>query len=337
MENQNIQTQNSQNQNNRNQNKKSNKGLFIFLCILVGGILLLVFVSVFNLGSAFSLPFVSTDTPVYEDYVAELYVEGGIYAAPTGAGSYDHEWMLDKIDTLIEDEQNKGIILYVNSPGGEVYVGDELYLKLLEYKEATDRPIYAYFSSQAASGAYYISCAADKIFANRNCITGSIGVKIGTFYDVTELMEEYGVDAFDIASGDHKNMGSYYETMDAEEIAIYQDIVNEFYEQFIGIVAEGRGMDIEKVRKLADGRIYSASQAKELGLIDEIGSFDDAMDAMLEDYDADWETVEMYPNYEYSIYDVLSLFISARSTPAESASNNARFFFLSDGVKPLYY
>ncbi len=317
--------------------RNSNKGFLIFLCIIAGVIFLAVMSSFINVGSYISIPFVGNDTQevIYEDYIAQLYIEGGIYSDPSGTG-YDHEWTMAKVDALMEDDNNKGLLLYIDSPGGEVYVGDELYLKLLQYKEETGRPVYAYFASTAASGAYYISCAADKIIANRNCVTGSIGVKIGTFYDLTELLEKYGVDAFDIASGSHKNMGSYFETMDDEEIGIYQDIVDESYEQFVDIIVAGRGLDRDAVYKLADGRIYTASQALKLGLVDEIAGYDEAVRIMLADLDADFDVIEMQPDYEYSIFDILYLLSSAQSNGKTGSAGTSTLLMQSDNLKLFF-
>ena len=335
-------------------NKKNNKilgmapGLFVFLCILAGLVLLAVFIGLLGFGGALN-PF-GSDVVVLDsigdDYVAIVHVEGGIYSdGSSGSGGYSHKWTLNEIDALMDDSHNAGILLYVDSPGGEVFAGDELYLKLMDYKETTNRPIYAYFGAHAASGAYYVSCAADKIIANRCCFTGSIGVKIGTFYDLTKLMENYGVDAFDIASGDHKNMGSYFETMDEEEIAIYQGLINEMYERFIEIIAESRNLDIEAVRELSDGRIYSASQALELGLVDEIAGYEDAVAIMSDECGSnkyDLEFIDVYPDYDYSWYDILWLLASSASSRSASGilpsteNDSVKLFFMSDRIAPMF-
>ena len=128
----------------------------------------------------------------------------------------------------------------------------------------------------AASGGYYISAPADRIVENRNCWTGSIGVTLGTMYDVSELLDKLGVSTVTITSGDNKAMGSSTEPMTKEQREIFQSLVDEAYDQFVGIVAEGRNMPDKKVRKLADGRIYIAKQALENGLIDDIKQYEDA-------------------------------------------------------------
>ncbi len=221
-------------------------------------------------------------------YVGTIYVEGAIgpgtsdyFGIPTG---YQHEWTLKQIDDLISDDNNKGLILYVNSPGGGVYESDELYLKVKEYQETTKRPVYAYFGSIAASGGYYVSASADKIVANRNCWTGSIGVTIGTLFDFSQLLENYGVKSKTITSGPNKAMGSNYDELTPEQLAIFQSLIDEAYGQFTGIVAEEREMDLDVVKKIADGRIYTAKQALENGLVDQIASFDDAKADMISEY-----------------------------------------------------
>jgi len=231
-------------------------------------------------------------------YVGTIYVEGTIgpgvsdyLGMPIG---YQHEWTLKQIDELISDKNNKGLILYVDSPGGGVYESDELYLKVKEYQQTTKRPVYAYFGSMAASGGYYVSASADKIVANRNCWTGSIGVTIGTLFDFSQLLEDYGVKSKTITSGPNKAMGSSFDELTPEQQAIFQSLIDEAYAQFTGIVAEEREMDLEIVRKIADGRIYTAKQALENGLVDKIATFDDAKADMASEYGLeDCEVVDL--------------------------------------------
>ena len=218
-----------------------------------------------------------------EKSFAVINVIGTIQAGNEGTAriGYDHNATLKYIDELMEDETNTGIFLDVDSGGGTVYESDEMYLKLMEYKEKTGRPIHAYFNSTACSGAYYISCAADYISQNRNGWTGSIGVIISTT-NVSELYNKLGIKEVLITSGGNKGMGSSGSEMTEEHIAIYQSLVDEAYDQFVGIVAEGRDLTEARTREIADGRIYSALQAKELGLIDEVQAYDDAISYMEE-------------------------------------------------------
>ncbi|WP_312091964.1 signal peptide peptidase SppA [Aminipila sp.] len=266
---------------------RTKKALIIFGIVVLVFVILGVACSRLDIDSSSS----SSSGNVYPDdsYIAKLSVEGTIssdnasdyFGTPVG---YQHQWTLDTIDDLINDENNKGIILFVNSPGGGVYESDELYFKIREYQEQTGRPVYSSMGTMAASGGYYISAPCNKIIANRNCWTGSIGVTMGTLFDFSELLERYGVKTNTITSGANKAMGSSVESMTEEQKQIFQSLVDEAYEQFVGLVAEGRHMDIAKVRQIADGRIYTAKQALSLGLIDKIGTFDEAAADMKKTY-----------------------------------------------------
>lgn len=213
-----------------------------------------------------------------KDFVGVINIEGEIGASSsnslTSDSTYNHDFYLKYIEKMEKSDKNKGILLYVDSPGGAVYESDEMYLKLMEYKEKTKRPIWAYFASQACSGGYYISMAADKIYANMNCWTGSIGV-IVSLTNCKKLYDKLGIKEIDITSGKNKAMGSQGLELTKEQRGILQSLVDEAYDQFVGIVADGRKMDKSAVKKIADGRIYSAKQAKEINLVDEVGSLKD--------------------------------------------------------------
>lgn len=183
--------------------------------------------------------------------------------------SYDHRATLDYIDRMIASDMNEGLLLYVDSPGGTVYHSDELYLKLKEYKEQTKRPVWTYMADQACSGGYYIAMASDHIGINRNGWTGSIGV-IVSLTNYSELYKKLGIKEIDITSGPNKAMGSAGLPLTDEQKDILQSIVDESYEQFVGIVSDGRKIPIEQTKELADGRIYTAKQALEHGLVDEV-------------------------------------------------------------------
>jgi len=239
---------------------------------------------------SFDKPSNEVVTDFGHEYIGTVYVEGEI--SEDYLGTYNHTYLLNSIDAMMEDAENKGMILYVNTPGGSVFASDELYLKIKEYQEKTGRPVYSAMQSQATSGGYYISAPADKILANRNCWTGSIGVTMGTFLDVSELLENLGIRTETITSGDNKAMGGSYEPMTDEQKEIFQSLIDEAYDQFVGIVAEGRDMDEAHVRKLADGRIYTAAQAVENGLIDQIATYEEVVADMKETYGLQDCTIE---------------------------------------------
>lgn len=267
-----------------------------------------------------------------DGYIAKIYIEGVI---TDETNTYNQDWIMETIADLKDDSKNAGIILYLDTPGGGVYQSDEVYLALLDYKATTERPVYAYVSQMAASGGYYIACAADKIYGNRNGLTGSIGVIFGQSIDATELLQKIGIKTRTFHSGKNKTMLSVDEPLTEEQIKIMQAISDEAYDQFTGIVAEGRNMPIEKVRSLADGRIYTCIQAKELGLIDGICSYDDAYKIMLEDFelDPDMESVE----YSYEYTDHFSSFFGNLLTHITGSNVLTRQLQKASLTYPAYY
>ena len=233
----------------------------------------------------------SVSTDFGYDYIGTIYIEGTI--SEDAGGTYNHQYLLNAIDAMIADDENKGMILYVDTPGGSVFASDELYFKIKEYQEKTERPVYASMQSMAASGGYYISAPCDKIIANRNCWTGSIGVTMGTIYDISGLLEKYGIKSESITSGPNKAMGSLTEPMTDQQREIWQSMVDEAYDQFVGIVADGRKLDESYVRSIADGRIYTARQAKANKLVDDVvDTYDDAVAQMQKE--CDLEDAEVY-------------------------------------------
>ena len=259
--------------------KKPMNGWLVALCIICGCIVFAsfwshIFGSLISLGSTSS----TQDYVPLGDTIDVIHVEGVI---AEGEMSYNHKWTLEQIDSLITNDFNKAIMLYVNSPGGGIYESDELYLKLKEYKEITGRPVYAYMAQTAASGGLYVCMAADKIYANRMTLTGSIGV-ILSLTDTTGLEELIGIKEENIVSGNNKAMGN---PLTDEQRNILQSIIDESYNIFVDVVAENRNLDKNTVKKIADGRVYSPLQAKELKIIDEIGSFETALNDLKTNYD----------------------------------------------------
>lgn len=194
--------------------------------------------------------------------------------------SYNQSFINERINKAANDSDNVAIALIMNTPGGSVYQCDETYLNLMDYKEETGRPIYVYSESMNASAGYYISCAADKIYANRNSTVGYIGVIGGQFIDASQFLSDLGINVTTIHSGKNKNMGSMSVAPTEEQLAIMQTVSDEAYNQFVDVVAEGRGLDRDTVLTLADGRPYTAKQALANGLIDGVMTMDE-FDEML--------------------------------------------------------
>ena len=221
--------------------------------------------------------------------------KGSASALGANDPSYLHADTVAYVKSLAENDNNKGILLYLNTPGGGVYESDELYLALQAYREATGRPIWGYMADTCASGGYYVAAAADQLYANRNTITGSIGVYIA-LTDTSGLYDMLGIETVLVRSGQNKGVGTMGVPITNEQRAVYQTIVDEDYAEFVGIVAEGRGMDIAKVRQLSDGRVYSGRQALQNGLVDELGDWDTTLAAFEEATGAR----PSYPNFSRS-------------------------------------
>lgn len=196
--------------------------------------------------------------------------------------------IVDYLYDITYDDNNKGLFLQISSPGGAVYDSDKIYQAIMEYKEATGRPVVAACLSQMCSGAYYIACSADEIYAERTADVGSIGVYI-EMIDISKLCETLGVSVDYIRSSENKAMGNMYNPLTEEQREIYQSIIDECYDRFTGIVMEARGYDQETVRKIADGRAYTATQGLEIGLIDGIKEYDDALADFEEELGVWWE------------------------------------------------
>ncbi|AHN22903.1 signal peptide peptidase SppA [Lysinibacillus varians] len=219
--------------------------------------------------------------------IAYLKVDGTIQDVGSNtlwqSVSYDHQFFLNQLDNILADDTVQGIVLSVNTPGGGVKESAEIYKKLLEIKEERQIPIYVSMDSMAASGGYYISAPADKIYAHRDTITGSIGVIMQSI-NYQELAEKVGVKFETFKSGQHKDMLSPTREITAEERAMMQDMINESYEEFVDIVEKGRNMSEADVKKVADGRILGGTKALEAGLIDEIGDEQAAIAALRQDF-----------------------------------------------------
>lgn len=287
-------------------NKKQKVGFVIFIIIILFAILCGIFKlasskksSKNELNGTQKIVFGKTS----KDYVAALYIEGVIQEENQ---TYNQKWLLNTISTLKNDKKNKGIAVFINSPGGTVYEADEAYLALQDYK-TSGKPIYVYQGKLAASGGYYISCAAKKIYANRNTLTGSIGVISGSSYDLTGLFEKIGIKSETIHSGKNKNMFNSNEPVTDEQRKIMQSISDECYEQFAGIVAMSRNIPINDVRLIADGRIYTANQALKNGLIDNIDSWENMLKAMSEnEFDGkQYQIIDFKYEKEKNLYQIL--------------------------------
>jgi protease-4 len=209
--------------------------------------------------------------------VGVIPVEGTIVSGfpdsltSTGGNVYSGR-IIEYLKQAERDPSVRAIVLRVDSPGGGVVGSDEIHQQMLQMT----KPVVVSMGELAASGGYYISAPADEIFANRNTLTGSIGV-ISQFIHIEEFLADNGVAVTTIISDEFKDTGSLFRLMNEEEKAIWQAIIDDAYDDFVGIVADGRGMSEQAVRELADGRVYTGEQALALGLVDRLGNLPDAI------------------------------------------------------------
>jgi protease-4 len=208
--------------------------------------------------------------------VAEIDINGTITSGQAGlfdtgpvAASGD---IVPVIRRAAEDADVRAILLRVNSPGGSVVASDEIYHAL----KLSGKPVVVSMGELAASGGYYVSMAGQWIVANPNTLTGSIGV-ISEFPEAQGLLDKLGIMVTVIKSGENKDLGSMYRPMTPEEQALWQSVIDETYDSFVQVVAEGRKLPADKVRGLADGRVYTGRQALANGLIDSLGYEEDAI------------------------------------------------------------
>lgn len=218
---------------------------------------------------------------------------GGLLAA----AGYNHQEFLSMVDYAATNDTVKAVLLNVNSPGGGVSESAQIHRALEELQNDFEKPIYVTMGDTAASGGYYIAAPAKRIFAEASTITGSIGVIMESI-NFTEFAEDLGVEFNTFTSGKHKDIMSSSRKMTEEEEDILQSMIDEMYDEFVDIIVDGRQMDEKTVRELADGRVYTGKQAKEVDLVDEVGTFDDALHALMIDYDLEAAEVVQYETDE---------------------------------------
>lgn len=186
----------------------------------------------------------------------------------------DSREITEQLDEFGEDNSIAAVVLRVDSPGGGVAASQEIYDAIIELKKK--KKVVASMGSVAASGGLLVACAADKIVANPGTITGSISA-IMHFANVEELLKKVGVKSSVIKSGEYKDIGSPLREMTPEEKVIVQDLVDDIYNQFVEVIVRDRKMPPEKVKEIADGRVFSGRKAKELGLVDFLGDMSSAV------------------------------------------------------------
>lgn len=270
-----------------------------FLCIFV----LLLFSGGCYLAGLLSSTFGRTSYSL-GDSIYEIRLEGVIsaekYSGLLMEETVTPEEIISQLDEAESNPDVKAILIRVNSPGGSAAASQEIYEEL----KKVEKPVVVSVSETCASGAYYISAAADSIIANRSSSVGSIGV-IMQIPNFEGLFEQLGIEYVTIKQGEFKDVGSPDRPITEEETRMLEAQLKEIYEQFISDVADSRGMEISEVRELATGWVYLGTEALDLGLIDQIGNYKDAIEAAAELGGIKGEPVVIKQEYSYSLMDLI--------------------------------
>jgi len=242
--------------------------LFLFLCSTILGLVIILRTS----------PKDVVSQKYAKDKIAVVELVGEIYfKEPSSFIKKDVDYYVSKLTTFFKRKDVKGIVLKINSPGGSVAAVQKLYNHIIKLKSQYDKPIVCYISELCASGGYYVASACDKIISCEGGVVGSIGVLLQVG-NISELLKKIGVNVEVIKSSKYKDVGSIFREMLPEERQMFESLVNAAYEQFINAIVEGRKLSKEEVMKFADGKIFIASQAVELKMVDTIGDEDDAIE-----------------------------------------------------------
>ncbi|HAU31507.1 MAG: Signal peptide peptidase SppA, 36K type [Desulfotomaculum sp. 46_296] len=234
--------------------------------------------------------------------VGIISIEGPIvcgsytYTASAWSSEVSSDNIVSSLRSAADDPEIKAVVLRINSPGGTAAGSQEIGAEVDRFRK-TGKSIVVSMADVAASGAYLIACRADKILANPGTMTGSIGV-ILEVSDYSGLYNKIGVSSRTFKSGPHKDMGSSNRTVTKDEHVLFQTMVDEIYGDFVNSVAAGRKMELEKVKLLADGRVFTGAQAKQVGLVDDLGNYRDAvaLAGKLSGLGSEPRTVKLGPN-----------------------------------------
>lgn len=236
--------------------------------------------------------------------IAVYYAYGDIYnSASSGISEQciDATKVIKDLRSLKEDKNVKAVVLRVNSPGGSAFASEQIWYAVSELKK--EKPVIVSMGDYAASGGYYISCNADTIVAEPTTLTGSIGI-FGMFPNIKGLTDKIGLDFDVVKTNQYSDFGMPNRPLNDGEKGLMQMYVNNGYDLFLTRCSEGRGISKEELDKIAQGRVWTGSTAKELGLVDELGGLDKALEIAIAKADVDAYTVMSYPGKE-SIFETL--------------------------------
>lgn len=237
-----------------------------------------------------------------------------------GAGGTSAADVKEKLRRAEEDWRLKGVLLRINSPGGEVNASDTIFREIRRFRRESGKPVVACLRGVGTSGAYYVALGADRIVITPATVTGSVGV-VMQFLEAERLLRMIGVRSHVVKSGDKKDMGSFFREMQPEEREIFEGINADLCERFMSLVKQCRGLADEATKVIEDGRVLSAPQALELGLVDRIGGLDDALDDLKRlagVRDADVVAYRPFAHYNKNIYAEFARGSAPRPGPVES-------------------
>lgn len=240
----------------------------------------------------------------------------------------DSQTYLDSLSAIRKDKRVKAVVVRINSPGGAVGPSQEIFSEIKKLRDTM--PVIASMGAIGASGGYYIACAAEKIYANPGTITGSIGV-IAQFVSYKDLLNWAKVDVEVIKSGEYKDIGSPFREMTTQDKAYIQQLIENVNSQFKQAVSEARGIKPEDIDNIAEGKIYTGQQAKELNLIDELGTLGDAISLAASMAGIEGEpNVVYYPKTKSPFLDLLLSKIGFNGLTRNPVGESFGLFYLVD-------
>jgi protease-4 len=277
---------------------------------------------------------------IADNEVAVIFAEGNIVMGKGDEKSIGGERFAKAIRKARLDEDVKAIVLRVNSPGGSGLASEIMWREISLAKK--DKPVVVSMGNLAASGGYYIACAADHIYAQPTTLTGSIGV-FGLMFTAEELLnEKLGIEVEVVKTNDHADMGNIARSFDQRESEYMQNMVENFYDVFITRVADGRGMSKEEVDEIGQGRVWTGQNAIEIGLVDEFGGLEEAVDKAAELADIEKYEISEYPHVKDFMEQLFSEFTIETNTKMlenltgmelRSLQNLKAFMELDEGVQ----
>lgn len=284
-----------------------------FLCLAI------IISIVYLISVGFSVYFGKKSTNYKGGKIGLINVEGVIVSSKS---------FIKQLKRFAKDDSIKAIVIRIDSGGGGVVPSQEMYEEVLKFKQETKKKVVVSLGNIAASGGYYVACTADKIVSNPGTITGSIAV-IMRIPNLRGLFKKIGYEEQVVKSGRLKDIGSFSRPMTTEERTVLEDMIMDVHEQFIEAISKTRDIELESIRKLADGRVFSGRQAKELNLVDKLGTYEDAVDLAAKLAGISGKPKVVSIKKERSLFELFKDFIEQRSylNPFNSSPVKLQYLF----------